>query len=225
MLVPEVAQGAAPETADVLAACDAAVARLCHGAAPLVVVGRGPDQRVHDGGAVGTFAGFGVALTGGGEPAGSAARAAAVAAALAHGRRVAPGPGRGPCGTAPLRRGGGGRVRDRRRCGPGGQDETVDGSSWATGRRGCPSVLPAAHDPRAVGVRRGRGRRAGLAGTRAALTGLDQRDGAGLVAAGVPAWRAVGTALLVARPDRRWTATVTSHAVPYGVSYVVATWD
>ena len=62
-------------------------------------------------------------------------------------------------------------------------------------------------------------------GDPAALTGLDQRDGAGLLAAGVPAWRAVGTALLVARPDRRWTATVTSHAVPYGVSYVVATWD
>ena len=73
-------------------------------------------------------------------------------------------------------------------------------------------------------VRRCRGRRAGLRGP-GALTGLDQRDGADLLAAGVPAWRAVGSALLVARPDRRGRRTVTSHAVPYGVSYVVATWD
>jgi hypothetical protein len=62
-------------------------------------------------------------------------------------------------------------------------------------------------------------------GDPAALADLDPATGARMMAAGAPAWRAVGAAL---RTDssgrRRWTARVLSHQAPYGVSYLVATW-
>jgi hypothetical protein len=58
---------------------------------------------------------------------------------------------------------------------------------------------------------------AGDAGT---LRDLDPALGADLLAAGVPAWRAVGRALA----GRRYDAELLYDAAPYGVGYFVAAW-
>ena len=56
--------------------------------------------------------------------------------------------------------------------------------------------------------------------TPAALRELDPALGADLLAAGVPAWRAVGRALA----GRRYEADLLYDAAPYGVGYFVAIW-
>jgi len=58
------------------------------------------------------------------------------------------------------------------------------------------------------------------AGDADALAGLDLLDGARLLAAGAPVWRAVGQALA----GRRITARLHLDAAPFGVGYLVASW-
>jgi hypothetical protein len=58
------------------------------------------------------------------------------------------------------------------------------------------------------------------AGDTAALAALDQAEGARLLAAGVPVWRAVGSALA----GRPVTAHVSYDDAPFGVGYLVAEW-
>ena len=58
------------------------------------------------------------------------------------------------------------------------------------------------------------------AGDAAALAGLDEAEGARLLAAGVPTWRAVGTALA----GRTITACLHLEAAPFGVGYLAADW-
>jgi hypothetical protein len=58
------------------------------------------------------------------------------------------------------------------------------------------------------------------AGDAAALADLDPGEGARLLAAGVPVWRAVGAALA----GRTVTARLHHHAAPFGVGYLAATW-
>jgi hypothetical protein len=58
------------------------------------------------------------------------------------------------------------------------------------------------------------------AGDPAALAGLDPAAGERLLAAGVPVWRAVGTALA----GRAFRAEVGYDDAPFGVGYLVATW-
>jgi hypothetical protein len=58
------------------------------------------------------------------------------------------------------------------------------------------------------------------AGDAAALARLDTAEGERLLAAGVPAWRAVGT-VLAGRPVR---ARLHLHEAPFGVGYLVADW-
>jgi hypothetical protein len=58
------------------------------------------------------------------------------------------------------------------------------------------------------------------AGDPAALAALDPAEGQRLLAAGVPVWRAVGTALA----GRTFRAQVGHDAAPFGVGYLVATW-
>ncbi|MGY1841019.1 MULTISPECIES: hypothetical protein [unclassified Modestobacter] len=58
------------------------------------------------------------------------------------------------------------------------------------------------------------------AGDAAALAGLDAAEGARLLVAGVPVWRAVGTALR----GRPVTAELRHDAAPFGVGYLVASW-
>ena len=58
------------------------------------------------------------------------------------------------------------------------------------------------------------------AGDPAALAALDPAAGGRLLAAGVPVWRAVGTALA----GRTFAAAVGYDDAPFGVGYLVATW-
>ncbi|MCU1607442.1 MAG: uncharacterized protein JWP46_3907 [Modestobacter sp.] len=58
------------------------------------------------------------------------------------------------------------------------------------------------------------------AGDAAALVGLDPAEGARLLAAGVPVWRAIGSALA----GRRLTARLCYDDAPFGVGYLVAEW-
>ena len=58
------------------------------------------------------------------------------------------------------------------------------------------------------------------AGDAGALRDLDPALGADLLAAGVPAWRAVGHALA----GHRYAADLLYDAAPYGVGYFVAFW-
>jgi hypothetical protein len=71
LLVPEVAQGAAPELEPLRASCDEAVRALVEAGPDLiVVVGAGEREAVHEAGATGSFRGYGVPLDlalGGGE--------------------------------------------------------------------------------------------------------------------------------------------------------------
>ena len=59
------------------------------------------------------------------------------------------------------------------------------------------------------------------AGDAGALAALDPADGARLLAAGVPTWRAVGTALA----GREVTGRLHAYEVPFGVGYLVADWS
>ena len=59
------------------------------------------------------------------------------------------------------------------------------------------------------------------AGDPDALAELDPEEGARLLAAGVPAWRAVGTALA----GREVTGRLHVHEAPFGVGYLVADWS
>jgi hypothetical protein len=58
------------------------------------------------------------------------------------------------------------------------------------------------------------------AGDADALAALDPAEGARLLAAGVPTWRAVGAVLA----GRRATARLHAHEAPFGVGYLVADW-
>jgi hypothetical protein len=58
------------------------------------------------------------------------------------------------------------------------------------------------------------------AGDAGALAGLDEAEGVRLLAAGVPTWRAVGTALT----GRTIAARLHHEAAPFGVGYLVADW-
>ena len=59
------------------------------------------------------------------------------------------------------------------------------------------------------------------AGDPGALAALDPVEGARLLAAGVPAWRAVGAVLA----GREVTGRVHAHEAPFGVGYLVADWS
>ncbi|SET18365.1 hypothetical protein [Geodermatophilus poikilotrophus] len=59
------------------------------------------------------------------------------------------------------------------------------------------------------------------AGDPGALAALDPAEGARLLAAGVPTWRAVGAALT----GREVTGRLHAHEAPFGVGYLVADWS
>ncbi len=219
VLVPDVAQGAAPETAEVLAACDTAVAWLDSTTAPtgpVLVVGPGPVELHLDGTAGGTLAGFGVPVQAGDPRSTELPLALTIGAWLLDRAGVA---------------------HERRGYLAVAQDGSAPGAASTSALATAPTVLvmgdgparlsdraPGGLDPEAAVLDAQIAAALG-SGDPSALASLDAEVGARLLAAGTPAWRAVGAALSEAHgAERRWDATVAAHRAPYGVSYLVATW-
>ncbi len=204
VLVPAVAQGAAPELDDLRAACRAAIERACAGAARVVVLGSGVRTVRHGATARGTLAGFGVPLevSLGSDEAGPLELPLSLTIGAWLLREYV-GAGSGATGwsvgaaqpeldtDAALLVMGDGSAR-RSTAAPGYFDPRAEG-----------------HDAAVVAALR--------AGDPAALAAVEPDD---LLVAGTPAWRAAAAA---AGPAR-WQAEVHYADAPYGVGYFVASW-
>lgn len=212
LLLPAVEGRADAETTALRAACDAAVGRLL-AARPdtVVVVGPGAPAAARYGrGDAGDLRGFGVALT---VPFAGPAVADGQRVPLAHavggwlldrsghdGARL----GVGPDGLAGALSGLPGRVA-----------LLVLGDGCARRTVKAPGYLDEAAEPFDAAVAA-----ALAAGDPGALATIDPAEGERLLAAGTPAWRAVGAALT----GRRFAAGLTYDGAPFGVGYLVAGW-
>jgi hypothetical protein len=210
LLLPRVEGRAAPEIAQLRAACAEAVdAVLAPGPEAVVVVGSGADGRFGAGDG-GNLRGFGVDLevsfAGPRRPGGRCTPLAYTVGAwlldeAGHaGLRL----GVAPADLADALAGLPGRVAVL---------AMGDGSARRTAK--APGYLDAAAGPFDASVAR-----ALAAGDAAALAALDPAEGERLLAAGVPAWRAVGAALA----GREVQARLHADVAPYGVGYLVADW-
>lgn len=210
-LVPELAQGAAPELDGLRTACRDAVRRVAPPGAGILIVGAGETTRRHAPAVRGSFAPFGVDLEvslGEDEPGGALElplsltvgawllRDTLGAGHAAHGLSV------GPEGI-------GGESPDR----PAALLVMGDGSARRSIK--APGYLDDRAAPFDAAIA------AILAeGDAAALTGIDPELAAELLVAGGPAWRAAGELLL----DAEWDAELLYDDAPYGVGYLVAAW-
>jgi hypothetical protein len=207
VLVPAVAQGAAPELDELRAACVAAIRRVASPGRRLVLIGAGASTRAYPATARGSFRGFGLPFE---VPLGSDdAGTAELPLSLTIGAwlvREALGPDSGAVGYAVAG------------WAPNIEGEAVllvmgDGSA----RRSI--AAPGYLDERAA--RYDRTVAEALAGgDPARLAAIDGDLGAELLAAGTPAWHAAATLLA----GRQFDAHLTYDDAPYGVGYFVATW-
>ena len=212
LLVPAVEGRPAPETIALRRACaDALAGMLAVRPEVVVVVGDGAEPGVRYGtGDAGDFRGYGLDLA---VPFAGGTRPGSRRLPPAHtlgawlldeagfaGLRV----GVGPADLGQL-------VRDLP--GPVGILAMGDGSARRTVK--APGYLDEAAVPFDTAVAA-----ALAAGDAAALAALDEAQGARLLAAGVPAWRAVGDALA----GREISGRLHLHDAPFGVGYLVADW-
>jgi hypothetical protein len=242
MIVPAVATGAAGELTDLRGACAVAIDRLALAEADrLVVIGTGETTQRHGQAAVGTFAGFGVALDVDIAPAAGTARAqiraqtraqtgaqgAAVTAGLPLSLTVGVWLLACAGATAPeivL------------------QSVAADASPAGCAALGVELAAPgrvallvmgdgsAAHGPGAAGYDDPRARPYDQHVSRAlatadvdALLGLDPELSARLPAAGRAPWQVLAGA--AQRAGGGWRAALHYDAAPYGVGYFVVTWE
>jgi len=205
-LVPEVARGAAPELADLRAACRSAIQRVATPGTALLLLGAGPVTRRHDASARGTLAGYGVDLqVGRADGAEELPLSLTIGAWLVHDAladvppvaawSIGPGPASVETPDAPtaLVVMGDGSAR-RSLAAPGYLDERA-----AEFDAGIAAAL-ASGDPDALRV--------------------DRALGADLLAAGPPVWHAAADLLA----GHGWSAELRYDAAPYGVGYFAAAW-
>lgn len=207
LLLPAVEGRPAAETDALRAACDAAVRELL-AAAPDTVVVVGADEGRYGPGDVGDLRGFGVPLEVpfAGETGGRRLPLAHTVGAWLLDRAEHDGPrmGVGPGALAAVVAGLPGRI---------GLLAMGDGSARRSPK--APGYLDPAAEPFDAAVSGALG-----AGDAAALSALGAAEGERLLAAGVPVWRAVGSALA----GRPVTACLRYDDAPYGVGYLVADW-
>jgi hypothetical protein len=212
LLLPAVAGSASSETAPLRRACrDAVEALLARRPEVVVVVGEGvPDGVRYGQGDAGGLLGFGVDLE---IPFSGPVRP--------HGRRVPLAHTLGAwlldeAGHAGARLGvGPDDLADALSTLPGAVGVLAVGDGSARRTLKAPGYLDPAAEPFDAAVA------AALAqGDPGALATLDPEEGARLLAAGVPTWRAVGAALA----GRRVTARLLHDDAPFGVGYLVADW-
>ncbi|MFN2560267.1 MAG: hypothetical protein ABR571_03070 [Jatrophihabitans sp.] len=212
LLIPQVAQGAAPELGDLRAACRTAIRRVATGAR-IVVVGAGPRWTAHGPTARGTLAGFGVPLE---VPLGSDAPGAVeLPPSLTVGAwllRNALGPDTGATGWSV--------GPDDKWPSPLVPADTgpyvllVMGDGSARRSTSAPGYL----DDRAAGFDADVA--AALASGEGDRLHLDRKLGAELLADGARAWDAAAGQL----EPFEFDAEVLYDAAPYGVGYFVAAW-
>jgi hypothetical protein len=201
VLVPELAQGATAELADLRAACAAACDLVISPDRTTVVIGSGDATHGHAPDARGSFAGFGVPV------------------------EVSAGDGSGPL-DLPLSLTVGCWLVGRARAysiGPGGAapvllDEPTTLVVMGDGSARRDVKAPGYLDERAAGYDKAVVAALG-SGDPGALAGLDLDLGADLLAAGAPVWRAAAALL-----TRCYTGHVLHDSAPFGVGYFVAAW-
>lgn len=229
LLVPEVAAGAAVETASLRAACLAAAGALAAAATRWVAVAAVDEAAVDDAavGAAGTFSGYGVDVTVGLGPQPGAASDDLPLPLLVAGwlrgrvgpRSVTVHPATVPPGTAPV-----GCVRaghalaERLAAGSEPVGLLVLGDGAATHTPRAPGYL----DVRAEGFDAAVAAALGSADL-AVLLALDAQLAAELRVAGREAWQ-VGAAAAQAAATA-WRGELLHSAAPYGVAYHVAVWE
>ncbi|MGY1753658.1 hypothetical protein [Blastococcus sp. SYSU D01042] len=212
LLVPAVEGSADPDTAALRRACaDAVAAMLAFGPEVVVVAGAGAPTGVRFGdGDAGDLRGFGVDLevpfTGRVRPGGRRLPLPHLLGAWLLGEAGYAGTrlGTGPDDVAGL-------VRSL----PGAVGVLAMGDGSARRSIKAPGHLDPAAEPFDDAVAT-----ALAGGDAAALAALDAAEGERLLAAGVPVWRAVGTALA----DRPVVAHLHAATAPFGVGYLVADW-
>ncbi|TDB74491.1 hypothetical protein [Micromonospora sp. KC721] len=233
LIVPELAGAAAPELDGLRAACDAAVARLLDSAYRIVVVGAAPDTRTYHPPCRGSLApwGVGVEVAVGGPD---------VEGAPGHVRPA------GPPAPLPLSLTIGAWLLRRHPGGPSavarmqavaadappaaaaalGADQSGE-ADWALLVMGDGSACrgsqsPGYHDPRAEAYDEKVARALADADAEA-LLGLDPALSAQLRVAGRAPWQVLAGAVRAAGGD--WRGTLRHDAAPYGVAYLVASWE
>jgi hypothetical protein len=207
VLVPAVAQGAAPELDDLRAACRAAIERTCAGADRVVVLGSGVRTVRHGATARGTLAGFGVPVE---VPLGE----------------DGPGPLELPLSLTI----GAWLLREYLGAGKGATGWSVAAETpeldtdaallvMGDGSARRSTAAPGYFDPRAedhdaaiIAALR--------AGDPAALAAVEPAD---LLVAGTAAWRAAAAVTSDSGPQP-WQSTLHYADAPYGVGYFVASW-
>lgn len=220
LLVPELAQGAAPDLEDLRAAADAAIARvLSAGPSRVLLIGAGDRSQLHSPLARGTLAGYGLDREYHlGSP--SCGGALELPLSLTIGAwllaRTA-GPRSGALGLAVgpdyRRSRAAADVIGAVEAEPIGLIVMGDGSARRT------AAAPGYVDERAIGFDDSI-EAALAAGDADALADVDLAVAAQLLCAGAPAWAAAGD--LLAGTD--WAATLRWAGAPYGVGYAVADW-
>ncbi|HEY2167173.1 MAG TPA: hypothetical protein VGH01_08410 [Jatrophihabitantaceae bacterium] len=228
-LLPDVAQGAAPDLADVRAAAVEAVRTVARPGMSVLVVGAGPANRYFPPGALGSMAGFGVEVTarlGRPEPAPAADEPPRGHAPLPLSLTVGAWLLREALGSADLAAGGWSFMQSRNL-----DPDAVHALAERAVHASCALLVmgdgsarrstsaPGHLDERAAGFD---------ATVAAALAGGDPRElaridpalGGQLLAAGVPAWHAAAAVLA----GHRFRAALQIDAAPRGVGYFVATW-
>ena len=206
LLVPELAAGAAGELDPLRAACREAVRRLL-AARPdqVIVIGTGSGSGRFPPGSTGTLAGYGVPVTA--SLPGAAPRPGPLPLPLTLGAWLLSGADL-PCqGVA---------VDGDMPSLPDAPAYLVVGDGSARRTERAPGYVDRRAEPFDAAVAA-----ALAAGDAGALRDLDPALGTDLLAAGVPAWRAVGRALA----GRRYRADLLYDEAPYGVGYFVAVWE
>lgn len=217
LLVPDLAGGAAADAAELLAACDAAVANLiAAGPAVLVCVGGGRDTRRHPADATGSLGGHGVDLR---IPAG-ATGLPTLPLSLTIGRWLL------------QRSGWSGRtlwhevgiaagVEDCERLGDVLAAEAGPAAGWLVLGDGCRRDDPTGDSTAAEDFDAAALRALGAADP-AALLALDPARAEGLGATGRAAWQVLAGAVGATGPPR---GRVRLAAAPFGVGYLVVEWS
>ncbi|MER5480788.1 class III extradiol dioxygenase subunit B-like domain-containing protein [Streptomyces sp. NPDC002734] len=227
LLVPEVAQGAAPELEPLRAACDEAVRALAEAKPDLVVVvGPGERDAVHEAGATGSFRGHGVPLDvtlGEPDPRGGGAHTSLPLSLAVGAWLLARSPWGGPVRAFEAATTGDSATRRAHGAEVAGWADRVALLVMGDGSARRDLKAPGYLDERAapldarISAALASGDREGF------LAGLDEETARDLMVSGRPAWQVL-TGANASTGDGPVRHRLLHDDAPYGVGYFVASW-